>query len=269
MKKIPRYWVAFLFAGIVTHLGAAWGTDSLVSTSQKKSNRWSTRVLDGESLGQISMRLYGTTKKWKKIAEWNQLSPPYRIKVNQLLVLEVQPALSEQAGNDALLQMWRKRFGLVEQAPLVAVPATPVLPQVPQKVQALVEEAKKEDRTLEVKEQIQSIQDTSKMDEEQIKQVETQVEKLEEEEYQAKGFYELGQKHMQSKQYEKAFQSFRKSRTLDPDLLAPWFYEIKALRLMSRDDEAKEVVVELLDHRPELKELPVLQGAPQGGGSKN
>lgn len=46
---------------------------------------------ESRSLGSISKELFGDAKYWKKIAGWNQLAPPYKIKKGQQLVIHEIP----------------------------------------------------------------------------------------------------------------------------------------------------------------------------------
>lgn len=73
-------------------------------------------LVDGEiqTLGEISMFLYGTHKRATQIAEWNGLSPPYALSIGQKLMLLEPPRVSPEEGRAALLAMWRERFGLPE-----------------------------------------------------------------------------------------------------------------------------------------------------------
>ncbi len=275
--------VSLLFQGLLDRPAAFAGM--LNSQENETVLKFKTVVQSGENLGQISTRLYNTSKRWKKIAEWNGLVPPYSVRTGQVLKLAEEPPLSEEQGHQALLQMWRKRFGLPLDTPIrslaslaphttpaqstheiVKKAVTPAPPALSQKEEKMVEETKKENKTFQVNNEIDSIKDVSKMDKKEIEKVEKNIEALAEPQFEAKGYFELGQKFMQAKQYEKASAAFRKSRTMDPELLGPWFYEIKALKLLFKDDEAKKVVVELLDHKPELKDLPVLQTVHQPGG---
>ena len=44
-------------------------------------------VVSGDTLGKISKKFYGTTAKWKKIAEDTDISNPKRLKVGQILTI--------------------------------------------------------------------------------------------------------------------------------------------------------------------------------------
>ncbi|MBL7715792.1 MAG: LysM peptidoglycan-binding domain-containing protein [Bdellovibrionales bacterium] len=75
--------------------------------------QYETKVEDaGETLSLISMRLYGTSKRWKEIAETNGMQPPYAVKVGQVLRLTSAPTLDEFQGRIEILKHYRKKFGL-------------------------------------------------------------------------------------------------------------------------------------------------------------
>ncbi len=62
----------------------------------------------GLSLSVLSSVIYGTSKRWKKIADWNHLKAPYRIYLGQSLLLKKPFKLSEEEFNERLLTVWRK-----------------------------------------------------------------------------------------------------------------------------------------------------------------
>ena len=71
-------------------------------------------VTDPHTLGEISLILYGTQKKWGKIAEWNHIEAPYHVKKWQKILLKEPPTITEEEGYRLLLEMWKNRLHLDE-----------------------------------------------------------------------------------------------------------------------------------------------------------
>lgn len=69
---------------------------------------------DTRTLGMVSLRLYGTSTRWREIAEWNDLGAPYRIHPSQKLVLKRAATLSPAEGDRMVLMAYRKKFGLAD-----------------------------------------------------------------------------------------------------------------------------------------------------------
>jgi len=66
---------------------------------------------DGESLGSVAIRLYGTTKMVKYIAAWNDLNEPYQIDLGQKLTLMAKPLFSPVEGEKIVVAMWLRLLG--------------------------------------------------------------------------------------------------------------------------------------------------------------
>ena len=155
------------------------------------------------TLGEIAVRLYGTGRKWRDIAKWNHLTPPYPLAVGQKLILEDPPTLTRDEGEKKLLEFWQDRLKV---AP---------------------EETTEETRT----------PDSMKPEE----------------------LFSAGMLYLDRNQYERAFVYFRKARELSPKDVNNWIYEIRTLRLLNRDKEARKTTGILLQWRPDLKVLPVFR----------
>lgn len=90
------------------------------------------KIDDRVCLSEISVMLYGKASKWKDIARWNHLKNPHKVLMGQTLRLEEPSTLTVEQGQKALLQMWRKRFGLdeVEDASQRQLASNPVKEEV-------------------------------------------------------------------------------------------------------------------------------------------
>src|SRR4051794_30682870 len=87
-------------------LGLAALLDSgsvLAAEGPHADKHWTYKVHRDETLGEISTRLYGTTKRWRRIAKWNQLEKPFAIHRGQKLILLEPPTLSKKEGDEKVL----------------------------------------------------------------------------------------------------------------------------------------------------------------------
>lgn len=103
----------------------SWG---LSSAQASRSERYILR--DRLTLSEISIQLYGTKRHWRKIAELNHISAPYRVRIGQKFRLPKRPTLTLEEGNVELLAMWRKRFKLEEKRVTAVAPPAAVVPAV-------------------------------------------------------------------------------------------------------------------------------------------
>ena len=182
---------------------------------------------DTPSLGLVSVYCYGSTRYWRKIAAWNHLPPPFRLKPGQKLWLKKAPTLTPEQGEKKLLAMWRKRLGL------------PSLDEIAAKEMAVKKKAAQAEYTHALKE--------------------AQNEEQEDEPDSPEACVARGQKEFDAKQYDAAIADFEKARDADPDTLAAWFYEIRTLRILKKDQEAKAISIQLLKNHPELQNLPMFK----------
>lgn len=63
----------------------------------------------GDGLRNVSMRLYGSIRYWKLIAELNQLQPPYAITLGAELRIPFAPTISQAEGERRLLKYTQNR----------------------------------------------------------------------------------------------------------------------------------------------------------------
>ena len=68
------------------------------------------RIRANETLSEISVRLFGTTQMWRKIARWNHMEAPYVIRAGKDVKIKKAPTISLAQGDERLRMMWRKRF---------------------------------------------------------------------------------------------------------------------------------------------------------------
>lgn len=158
-----------------------------------------TYVVTGEmtSLGEISLFLYGKAGMHKKIAEWNGLAPPYRIKPGVTLKLEQKPTLDPAEGATLVLKMWRRLMGLPDSSAIVAA---------------------------------QGVSASESLD--------------------------RGKELFEKKRYMEALAYLRRSREGDRENVTSWLYEIRALKLLGRAEEEKELRARFLQNFPEIQQIP-------------
>ncbi len=178
---------------------------------------------DARTLSEVALYLYGRASVYKQIAEWNSLSPPYRLRLGQKLVLKKLPRLTAEEGSRRLLNHWRKKFGLL----------TPV--SDPIRVAAAIKEVKKQKFEVAAK---------------------IVPKDLEFEPPSSQQFFLDGKKYFDGGKYGEALLAFHKSREADSDYLPPWFFEIRTLRQMDRKEEERKVRIEFLNSHPKLSALP-------------
>lgn len=83
----------------------------LASAETDSGQEFQFKVFDeGLTLSIISKIIYGNTKKWQEIAEWNQISAPYRIRLGQVLILKGVAPVPEAELKKRLLDLWRAKL---------------------------------------------------------------------------------------------------------------------------------------------------------------
>jgi tetratricopeptide (TPR) repeat protein len=219
-RKVTNYRLSPFFRAIMTFVFAA----AVASQDAQAGKRWSYVVKSDESLGEISTRLYGTVRMARKIALWNHLRSPNSIRPGQKLRLEVKPRYFGKSGDRQVLAMWRRRMGLEKDT------ASPKPAPVPAHFK----------ESLQVAEAAESAE---------MKQDELSAETL----------LAQGEKLLEAGKTAEAYESFHRSRELNDEPPAPWFFEIRALDLLKRQDEAREVARKLADKHPELAMVPLVR----------
>ena len=77
--------------------------------------------------------------------------------------------------------------------------------------------------------------------------------------FSAQDFFTLGETAFEEKNYQKAYDSFKQSRQLNPDSLPAWFYELDSLKKLSRSADAKNTAKELITRRPAMVNNPTIK----------
>jgi len=207
---------------------AKGSTDDLVTNNDATFN---AVVEDGENLSLLSLRLFGTMKKFQQIAEWNNIALPYKIYTKQKLILREEPTLNKKEGFNLVVNYWRKRIGVIEQK----IPS--------RKKEVIVREQKKEFK-----------KELEKIKEEAIKDADIPPEKLSAETHFAKG-----ETFFNKEKFGEAYGHFHESRELNPSQLRAWFFEIRCLKKLGRNDEAKKTAELLVDKHAETEHVPFIK----------
>ena len=218
-----------------------------LSAEEKTAQTFRYRVTSEDiGLQIISIRLYGTLKKWHELAKWNHLETPYPIRIGQYLILEEKPTFTEKEGEAEVMKVWRQRFQLSVDA-------------VEMKAIEIQHIKKKEEKRKEIKKEfLVTFQEIQKKEEPEKAKEEVTAEKK----------FANGETYFNNKQHEEALVEFRKSHELDPEPLPAWFYEIRILRLLNREEEAKKTAKVLFKVHPEVEQLPMFQLMFEGEGDK-
>jgi len=184
------------------------------------------------TLGEISIKLYGTTRMWKKIAQWNNLNPPYALKPNQKLVLKIPPKITnEKEANEKVLQMWRN---------LLAKKAGE---KIPQELPIQKQQAETKQKFLEVYSAIE----------------EQEKKELSKKELSAKDYFIEGENYFKKGQYHDALKAFQASRKLNDEDKLIWIYELRTLKALNLHHEAQEVAKKFIKVHPDASKLKFVQ----------
>lgn len=104
---------------------------SALAAHKKKSKVLYHKVnSDFRTLGEVSLFLYSKVQRFKDIARWNHLRPPYKISVGQKLRLKDPPILQPEEGRKLLVQMWQR---LCSGGPASKIPTLKSSPEVQKK----------------------------------------------------------------------------------------------------------------------------------------
>jgi len=240
------------------------------------------------TLGEVSTRLYGTQKRAKDIAEWNQIPAPYVIRPGQILRLESPPTQELDAGSLQLVNMWRIRLGLGSgNMPFVMKMSIPgsSQPLVHTPVQSTVQPAAQPGTQSVGQASVQpAIQHSGQAKDSrpapqtspasELKPLPTQALNQQPSGPQTQG--KRAGRHWQAPpgtlfapellRAENLFQSdklpealiaFRNARAVNPQYLVPWFYELYILKIQKDEKETELSEDELFEARPELRNLPM------------
>jgi hypothetical protein len=192
-------------------------------------------VRKGESLYSIAGRLYGNSGLWRLMAIWNGIKPPYQLYPGEQLALHRPPRDKTQPQTPAKHPV-AEATAVPPSLPAPSPSPSPSPEPSPSPTVAfskVLEEAKQEGTVPEEPAPAES------------------------------GAVSLAEARKQLKEGRcepAALDTLHKSRVDDADALPGWFAELRCLRLLKREAEANALSTELLERRPELKDLPMFQG---------
>ena len=198
------------------------------------------------SLSMIALKLYGNGKMASQLAKWNHLNKPYRVHPGQKLILIKPPELTETEGNLLIKNHWLAKMNLT-----VTPDYTPVedIKKTEEKAAAL-EEKKAPPTKAEIEVKFQEV----------VKKAEeANYQDLSQSELSASKAQDEGERNFKIQKYDDALVLFQQSRMQDEEPLAPWLYEIRTLKLLNRNDEAKTTARVFVKRHPEVAEFPSIK----------
>lgn len=191
------------------------------------------RVESGESLKLVSIRLYGTTRKWLELAKLNGLKPPYVVwKGQRLRVLPGVPILPRSVGDAKVLEMWRQRTGAGIRSSTA-----------PAAVERF-EEAKSAWLGA-------------------VPAPQARVDGPSDEELSADLEFERGKALFDQGDHAAALRHFAKSILIDRVSPQAWFYAIRALKVLNRGKERRAIIADFLSDHPQFSGLPMFNGVDE------
>jgi len=183
------------------------------------------RVQKGEGLGRVSLRLYGTTRRWKEIAELNELAGPhFALREGQSLRLPAPPTLSERQGRDKMVAYWLKRDPWrsgIDESSIATEPAPAT------RSPALSTE--KAGRYLA----------SQRMNHQK--------------------YFQRGRELMDAGNYDEALKYFAQSRREKEDYLPAWFYALRTHQLKKDEKGWEALQKSLVEKYPHLRSLPIFE----------
>ncbi len=91
----------------------AWGSSEKAPAQTAPTTTAATRYRiteKGLTLSELSKVIYGTSKRWKEIAEFNQMKAPYHLILGKWINLKDPVDVSKAAMDEKLLSYWRAKF---------------------------------------------------------------------------------------------------------------------------------------------------------------
>jgi len=216
-------------------------------------------IVDEEtpSLCVVGIYLYGHCAMHREIARWNDIPPPYRIKLGQKLILEKVPELTPAEGRAKLLWAFRKKFGLPETGTVVSTPPPKKLEKLTYtEITKLAPPKPKALPSIEAQDELVNTVETPT-------QTQIQAERLRSTEEE----FDFGVNLFNKKEFEDAVTAFRNARNQNPKFIPPWIFEIRSLKEIKKDDEARNTARELIEKHPHTARLPVVKTALEAGGT--
>jgi len=226
------------------------------------ANASETYVVDaqGPTLFEVSILLYGKPDSWREIARLNGITEPRNVRAGQVLSLPDRKRLDPAEGKLALLNYWRAHFGLHEVAAVVA-------PVAPLQIAPVIGPVAAPIRVDSAKAEI-LLQPAPAVPEVWIEPVASMpvpidasarenllVEARTPEEKSALGAAEL----LESGKTVSALDAFRRQRLKNPEIVPTWFFELKCLKELGREQELQEILAQFVERFPQMGGLPVVQ----------
>lgn len=224
-----------LRSAVIVALALTTSSPVMASERRKDDRIPAFTVDDHLSLSEISVLLYGTTRRWKELAETNSLQAPYPVHLGQRLKLKTPPSISLEEGRDRLLKMWRTRFGLHDEPVAPAQPDFQTLSESPAESQRVNQRFEEEQKLA-----------TAAAPEKSV-------------ELDAEAALREGQSALQHGLLPEARDLLERARTLDPASVEAWIAEMRALELLRKNDEARSIARDFAARFPDLAELPLVK----------
>ncbi len=220
--------------------------------SRPETTPYRYQVQEGCHLKEVSLRLYGTSRHWMDIARWNDIQGPrFVLRRGQWLLLKKSPTLSPEEGEQRVLDLWRKRFGLDSRTPR-DLPRTGTRPSEPPTV--VREKFEKEEEVLQLRAAAEGLGPSR----EEIRSEESRSERFQK----AQAWFKGGN-------FAGALGEFHALRIEDASKPEFWLREIATLISLGRTGEARSLARKFADERPELSTIPfivrLISDAPEDG----
>lgn len=242
---------------------------------------------EAPTLCEIGILFYGKCSAYRKIAKWNGISEPYRVRIGQKLVLKGS-AIPTELGREKLLASWRRHFKLkgpakvgsqlqkFKPAPVVSLSSNEPDAEIP--VQVLVEKAEKraamsfdalvaEAKQTEVAMVQAAIAEVPAETPEKPAEPDPEVLKMRQILNTQAAFAEA-REFFSQKNFDKALERTRAIRNQDGAFLPAWLLELAVQRALKNEDSARSVARELLGAHPSAAGLPVLRPYLSEGDSQ-
>ena len=218
----------------------SWVTD--VTAAESPKSEYVVEQYDTVSI--VAIRLYGKMSMWKKIVEWNELKSPYGLKPGRKLKLELTPTVSRKRGNRLVVARYirllnRRKIAATKE--LASLPSgTPSMP--------IEQEIPEENKLKDEPQFLAAVQQAQQEAKEENPEV-----------FSADVLLNQGEKLFDEQKYKPALAKFRASQKLDPEPVTVWMYEVRTLKILKRNREARDAAKELVDRHPEMKSVPVIR----------
>lgn len=245
----------------------------------------------GTYLGKISFLLYGSSKKWRQLADANHLVAPYHIRLGQWLNLpepvefsfdiaqaraerfkQVQAEFRQRRNHLLAENQVAKNRATPKPVAAIAPVQAPVQAKEParepaaEKIEVAFEKPKTPEqvaskvlshaeRDSASTSQVQALLSAGKYNETQL----VFDQEIQRNPQSADTWNMKGELYVESKEFGKAARAFGAARRVDSKNLVAWFGQIRALDLDGKKAEARSIAQALVRQSPQLKNLPYLK----------